>query len=90
VERLVGCIENVTNPSCTLTGAEKRQAVRQMIEGENARVSLKTARPRSMMMKMLLLPIRWKNVTLTMAESKVVSLVKTSNTKLFATLKAKR
>lgn len=42
------------------------------------------------MMKAILLPIKWNNVSLTMLESRVVSKVKSSNTKLFATLKAKR
>ncbi len=90
VERLIGCVENVTNPKCTLSKQEKRAEIKKMILGENARECLKLARPRSGMMKTLLLPIKWKNVTLTMLESQVVSKVKSSNTKMFATLKAKR
>lgn len=90
VERLVGCVENVTNPRCTLSKAEKRKEIAKIISGEHARKCLKLARPRSTMMKVILLPIKWNNVTLTMLESRFVSKVKSSNTKMFATLKAKR
>lgn len=90
VERLVGCIENVTNPNCTLPNAEKREKIALMMRGENVAPCLKIARPRSLMMKLLLLPIRWKNVTLAMLQSRVVSMVKVRNTKLFAILKANR
>lgn len=90
VERLIGCVENVTNPQCQLSRKEKRREIARMIRGENARSSLKLARPRSGMMRLMLLPIRWKNVTLTMMESRVISCVKSRNTKMFATLKAKR
>ena len=61
-----------------------------MVRGENVAPCLKIARPRSLMMKLLLLPIRWKNVTLAMLQSRVVSMVKVRNTKLFAILKANR
>ncbi|HBT63518.1 MAG TPA: glycosyl transferase [Ruminococcaceae bacterium] len=90
VERLVGCIENVTNPNCKLSKAEKREKIKEMIFGKNARSCIKIARPRSLMMKLLLFPIKWKSVMLAMVESNVISMVKSSNTKLFATLKAKR
>lgn len=90
VERLVGCVENVTNPRCTLSKDEKRREIAKIIGGEHARKCLKLARPRSTMMKVILLPIKWNNVSLTMLESRFVSKVKSSNTKMFATLKAKR
>lgn len=89
-ERLVGCVENVTNPRCQLTEAEKKKEIGKMIRGENAKECLRLARPRSLMMRLLLVPIKWGNVTLTMLESRVISKVKSSNTKMFATLKAKR
>jgi glycosyltransferase EpsJ len=90
VERLVGCIENVTNKSCKLPHSEKRKKIKQMLNGEHVVPCLKQAKPRSLMMKILLIPIRMRNVTLTMAQGKVISLVKSTNIKLFATLKANR
>ncbi len=46
-ERLVGCIENVTNRNCTLSKEEKRAAIKQMISTSHAREALKKARPRT-------------------------------------------
>lgn len=90
VERLVGCIENVTNPRCQLSKKEKRQEIAKILSGPHVRECLRRAKPRSTMMKLMLLPIKWNNITLTMTESRMISKVKASNTKLFATLKAKR
>ncbi|HHV50237.1 MAG TPA: glycosyltransferase family 2 protein [Clostridiales bacterium] len=90
IERLIGCIENVTNPSCKLSYSEKRKKIKEMLNGEHVKPCLRLAKPRSLMMKLMLIPVRLNNVTLTMAESKVISKVKSSNTRLFATLKAKR
>ena len=61
-----------------------------MLNGEHVVPCLKQAKPRSLIMKILLIPIRMRNVTLTMAQGKVISLVKSTNIKLFATLKANR
>lgn len=90
IERLVGCIENLTNRSCTLPAAEKRRQIKQMITADKARYALKTARPRSKMMSLILLPLKWKNATLCYWESSYISKVKSGNVKRFATLKAKR
>ncbi|MBO4289920.1 MAG: glycosyltransferase family 2 protein [Lachnospiraceae bacterium] len=90
VERLVGCVENLTNKKCTLSRKEKRAQVKQMITSSNTREALAAAKPRSKMMKLMLVPIRLKNVTLTLLQSSVISRVKRKNTRLFASLKAKR
>jgi len=90
IERLVGCIENTTNRNCTLSPKEKRQKIRRMISGPYVAGCLKAARPKSTMMKIMLLPIRWKCTWLAYAESRAISWVKSKNVKLFASLKAKR
>lgn len=90
IERLIGCLENLTNPSCRESYRDKRRMVQAWIGAKNARHSLKLAVPRSGMMKLMLLPIRWRNVTLTLLEAKAITLVKTKNVKMFAALKAKR
>lgn len=90
IERLVGCIENVCNPSCKLTEAEKREQVREMITSDRAQLAVSVAKPHSRMMKIMLAPIRQKNVGLAIAEGKFISFVKRHNTKIFATLKANR
>lgn len=90
VERLVGCIENVTNDSCTLTYKEKRAHIRQIICSERAQNCLKIAKPRSSYMKLMLLPLKWKSVTLCLMEGAFISRVKKANVKRFVKLKANR
>ena len=83
-ERLVGCIENVTNRNCTLSKEEKRAAIKQMISTPHAREALKKARPRTKMMYLVLAPLRMGNITLTMTESEFISWVRQNSTSLFA------
>ena len=90
IERLVGCIENICDPSCSLTDGEKRELVRTMITSERARTAVAVAKPRSRMMSMMLAPIKAQNVGLTLAEGRLISFVKRRNGKLFATLKSRR
>lgn len=89
-ERLVGCVENVTNPSCTLSKEEKRDAIRAMISTPHAREALAKAKPRTKMMSVVLAPLRMGNVTLTMTESSFISWVRQNSTNVFARLKANR
>ena len=90
IERVIGCIENLTNSACTLSKQEKKAQIRRMITSERARTALKTARPRSFTMRMMLLPLKWKWTGLTYWEGKLISKVKIRNVRLFASLKANR
>lgn len=89
-ERLVGCVENVANPRCTLTAREKYEAIRRMIRCENCRAALPQVKARSTMMKVMLLPMRMGSAGLSYLEGMVISRVKSRNTKAFARLKANR
>lgn len=89
-ERLLGCVENVTCADCSLSAAEKRSAVRDIINEERAREALQLAEPRTMMMKVALAPMKAGNATLTLWESRLISFVKRNSTNLFARLKANR
>ena len=90
VERLIGCVENITNPKCTLSYREKRKQVKDMLSKQHVAQCLKLAKPRSSYMKILLVPLKMKSVTLTLLECQAISFVKTRNTKLFSKLKAGR
>ncbi|MCH5191665.1 MAG: glycosyltransferase family 2 protein [Oscillospiraceae bacterium] len=90
IERMIGCIENVTNSDCTLTSKEKREQIKKMITSERTRTALKTAKPRSLVMKTMLIPLKMKSTALTYLEGTVISRVKSGNVKLFASLKANR
>lgn len=90
IERVVGCVENVTNKNCTLSKSEKKAQIHKMINNEKAIKAVKTAKPKSKYMKIMLAPIKMKSTGLTYLEGCAISKVKSSNTKLFAKLKAGR
>lgn len=90
IERLIGCIENVCNKSCTLNRKEKIASIRNMITTDHAQLAARVAQPKSRMMAVMLAPIKAKNAHLTYMEGQLISRVKTNNTKLFATLKSRR
>ena len=90
IERLVGCIENVCNPACKLSTREKLSQIEMMICSDRAQLAVATARPRSRMMKTMLVPIKAKNARLALREGQIISYVKRHNTRIFATLKANR
>lgn len=90
IERMIGCIENVTNSACTLTVKEKKKQIRDMITSKRARTALKIAKPQSLVMKTMLIPLKIKSTALTYLEGVVISRVKSGNVKLFASLKANR
>ncbi len=90
IERVVGCVENVTNKNCTLTKKEKKAKIKEMILSEKAQRAISFAKPKSLHMKLILLPIRLRSVWLMYLVSSVISGIKSRNTKIFATLKATR
>lgn len=90
VERIVGCIENLTNPNCNESLVVKLKTIRRIISSKRVRNAVGCASPNSSYMKIMLVPIRAKLTLLTFLEGKVISLVKTNNTRVFATLKAHR
>jgi len=89
-ERLVGCIENVTNQSCMLSKEQKLAEIERMISTPQAKQALELAQPKSAMMRRLLAPMKAGDVRATMRQSQFISYVKSHNTSLFARLKAKR
>ena len=90
IERVVGCIENVTNEACTFSVKEKKAQIKMMINAKPTRIALKYAKPNTLMMKLMLIPIRIRSTEITYLEGKLISRVKDGNIKLFAKLKANR
>ncbi|MBR4889970.1 MAG: glycosyltransferase family 2 protein, partial [Clostridia bacterium] len=76
--------------ACTLTTKEKKEQIKNMITSENVRTALKYAKPNSLVMKIMLIPIKLKWTWLTYLEGAFISKVKSGNVKLFAKLKANR
>jgi hypothetical protein len=69
---------------------EKLLDIERMICADNARVAVQVAQPRTRMMSVMLTPIRRGDARMAMAEGKFISWVRRHDTKLFATLKARR
>lgn len=90
IERFIGCVENLTNPNCKMPGKEKRECIKKMLNKHSVKWSLKHAKPRSGYMKLLLIPVKMNSVILTLLEAKLITYVKTHNTKIFARLKGGR
>lgn len=90
IERVIGCIENVTNDACMLSVKEKKERIKMMINAKPTRVALKYAKPNTLMMRIMLFPVKIKSIELTYLEGKIISKVKSSNIRLFAKLKANR
>ena len=90
VERIVGCIENLTNPNCKESTLDKLIRIRGIIASPRVRMAVNIARPNSKYMAIMLIPIRARLTFLTYFEGKVISHIKMHNTKIFAALKANR
>ena len=89
-ERLVGCIENLTNPRCSLSLKEKFAKIGSMLGTPRAKEALALAKPQTAMLRLMFLPLRLRCVAWAWAQSMVITVVKTRFTKLFAFLKASR
>ena len=90
IERFIGCVENLTNPKCDLTYKGKRKEVKNMLSKKRVSRMAALARPKSLYMKIMLIPVKLKNVTLILLEAQTITFVKTRNTRLFSKLKAGR
>lgn len=90
IERLIGCIENVTCSDCKLPAHERKEAVRRMISTPQAQLAVAKAQPRSAMMKLMLWPVRANLPWVAYMEGRVISFVKSRSTKVFSRLKARR
>ncbi len=90
IERFIGCVENITNPGCTLSPKEKKAEIKNMLKNPNVSQSLKKAKANSLHMKIMLIPYKMNSVSLVYLESKIITFVKRHSTKLFTKLKAER
>lgn len=90
VERLFGCLENLMNKDCPLSVLQKCRAIHFILRHPRTREAAYGAKPRSVYMKIMLIPIKWGLVLPVYIESLVIASVKRNNIKLFAELKAYR
>jgi len=90
IERLIGCVENITNKNCTMTKRQKKKEIKRIIKTKRVRKTIKAMNANSRYMKIMLIPIKYRMVWLTYLEGVVISFVKSHSTRIFAKLKANR
>lgn len=89
-ERISGCLENMFHSVPPLPEKRIKEGIKQVISNQAVQEALCYAKTRSKKMKVLLLPIRLQNVTLTYFIYKGVFTVRKHNPALFHKLKATR
>ncbi len=75
-ERLIGCIENATCADSKLTRAEQRAAVKRMVETPQAKLAVDRTVPHSLMMRVMLWPIKADHPWVAYMEGRFISFVK--------------
>jgi glycosyltransferase EpsJ len=88
IERLLGCIENVY---CSdMKFGERYKKIKEMITDETTREAIKYIVPTSKKVKIMIMPIKFKLVLITMLMGKTINKIKTSNPSFFNKLKNRR
>lgn len=90
IDRLIGCVENLMNPNCTLTEVKKKELAEKMINSKRAQKCIRIARPRSIYAKIMYLPVKMKKTDWVIIEAKIISFVKKRLLRLFVILKTNR
>lgn len=90
IERIFGVVENVTCAACPLTGKKKRREIARILNAPGVAEELPRMKPRSAMMRLMLLPIRTRSVVLTYLLGCVMSFARRRLSGIFARLKAVR
>lgn len=90
IERFVGCVENEMEKENPKSAREKRKTVADMLANPRLSPALKKAKPRSVMMKLMLIPVRLHSAPLCCLEGRFIAAVKRASGGIFARLKAAR
>lgn len=90
IERIFGVVENVTCAACPLGGREKRREIARILGAPGVARELPRMKPRSTMMRLMLVPLRMRSVFLTYLLGCVMSFVRRRLSGIFARLKAVR
>lgn len=90
IDRVIECMVNLFNKKCTLSDTEKKDLIKKYLHNDYVDKSLKHAKPSKFYLKLMYLPIKFKNVSLCFAMAKFICFVKSRNIKLFSVLKTNR
>lgn len=90
LDRIVECIENFTSEKCTLSSNEIKNEVKKILACSYVDESLIFARPKRLYLKLMYIPIKLKNVTLCLLQSKFITFIKKHFLFIFNKLKVAR
>lgn len=88
IERVLGCIETVCGSN--LKFSNRYNEIKRMINDDITRESLKYAELKSKKVRLMIIPVKYKMVYITMLMGKVLNIVKTKFPALFNKLKNRR
>lgn len=86
-ERIIQCVQEIVANN-EFTKKEKKEKIKAIFKNENARFAIKKAKPKSKMMRILLIPLRLRWYFLTVLEAKFITRYKEKNSKKFIKLRA--
>lgn len=90
IERIFGVVENITCAASPLTGKEKRREIAKVLTEKEIAAQLPVMKPRSAMMKLMLVPIKLRSAYMAYLLGCAMSFVKRRFSGVFARLKAGR
>ena len=90
LDRVIECIENFTSEKCTLSKKEIKENVKNILNCSYIDESLKYARPAKFYLKLMYLPIKFKNINMCLLQSKFITYIKKHYLFLFNQLKVGR
>lgn len=90
LDRVIECIVNLFNKSCSLNDNEKLEQIEKYINTDNFNNSILYAKPHKFYLKLMYFPLKLKSVHFCFFMGKLINLVKSKNIKLFSYLKTYR
>lgn len=90
IDRLIECMVNLFSESADYTENDRKIIIKKMLQNENLNISLKYAIPKKSYLKIMYIPLKYKNITLCYLMSNFIHYVKKRNIKVFTLLKKNR
>lgn len=90
VDRVIECMVNLFSENANYTNSERVNYIKQMLQNDNLSISLKYAKPNKLYLKIMYIPLKFRNVSLCCIMSNFIHNVKKKNVKVFSLLKKNR
>lgn len=90
IDRIVECISNLCDEKCELDKNTKLKTIRSYFDNKYFLESIKYAKPKSLYLRLIYIPLRLKSVYMSFLMCKFIYHVKKKNIKIFSKLKVNR